>query len=122
MSDNPCNSHEQVGHGGIYIIYHPAVSRSVMPNKAAVIRVGFKTNPKGAWYDHGNKSFIGKMRESVPLAKAWAEERYGIKQWKRNGMGDWIDADAGFSLLRCEVERKKKRAANAEAVAEAMRK
>ena len=110
--NNPRNTYEQVGEGGVFITYMPREARRVLPNRAMVYRVGYKTAPKAPWYDHGNKSFVGNMRESVPAAKAWAEERYDIKAWRRNGMGDWVDAGAAYLPLRCEVERKAARAAS----------
>ena len=101
------NTHEQVGHGGVYITYAPA--HSVFAGRARVHRVGYKTDPKPSiWYDYGNKAFLGKMEDSVPEAKAWAGQRYGITKWRRNGMGDWVDANADLPPLLREIERKTK--------------
>lgn len=30
--------------------------------------------------------------KALEAAKAWAGERYGIREWKRNRQGDWVDA------------------------------
>lgn len=40
-----------------------------------------KTDPHGAWYDNGSKTFLGPRDESLPLARAWATEKYGITEW-----------------------------------------
>lgn len=96
----PINTWDQVGYGGVFITYQKAEPRACMCSKTQVIRPGLMTDPNAAWYDHGNKTFSGKMSVSVPAAKAWASKKYGIKKWKRNRMGDWIDADAKLLPLR----------------------
>jgi hypothetical protein len=111
MSEPVHNTHEQVGLGGVYISYHAASGRSVIPNRAVVVRVGYKTCPNAAWYDYGNKTFVGNRSASVPLAQEWASKRYGINMWRKNGVGDWVDAAAVLPPLLCEIERKAKRAA-----------
>lgn len=109
---NPINTWEQVGKGGVYISFvADSGRRGVMPSRAHVVRPGYRTDPAAHWSDNGCKTFVGKMTDAVQAAKAWAGARYGITAWKRNGMGDWINADAGLLPLRCEVERKAARAA-----------
>lgn len=82
----------------MFITYSPA--SGFRPARAQVIRPGYRTDPGAHWTDGGNKTFNGVSSESVPAAKAWASAQYGIKNWKRNRMRDWIDADAGLPPLR----------------------
>lgn len=53
-------------------------------DKSQVYSPFFKTDPKSAWYDHGNKTFTGNRAISFPKAKVWASETYGITDWKPN--------------------------------------
>ena len=41
----------------------------------------FRTNPDAHWLDYGKKRFSGRRAESLPAAKAWASEKYGIEEW-----------------------------------------
>lgn len=100
----PVNTHDQIGHGGVAVTYRP--HQFGTPARWAVWRHGYKTDPDAAWYDHGNKTFSDfdirnhKDDPSLHEALVWASERYGIKRWMRNSMGDYVNADAGYYRLR----------------------
>jgi hypothetical protein len=86
----------EAGGGTAYISYTPAgTGRDIRCAKWSVIGVsGHKPDPKGPWYDQGNKAFIGKMRSpAFEEAKAWASEKYGIKAWLKDPWGGWQDAE-----------------------------
>ena len=38
-------------------------------------------------YDQGSKAFVGYRAESMPLALAWASERYGVTEWAPSPFG-----------------------------------
>lgn len=73
--------------------------RSVLPAWWAVWSPFFKTNPDGAWYEHGSKTFTmgdgetHKERKAAALitAQAWAAQ-YGITEWAKNRVGDYVPA------------------------------
>ena len=106
----PTNTWEQVNVGDVFITYHPSQSRSPIPSYSAVHRKGYKTDPGAQWFYNGNKAFSGKKKESLERAKAWAGERYGIKNWRRNSCGDWIDADKKYLPLKRDVEKREEKA------------
>lgn len=75
------------GNVGVYLAYQPqdTVFATGQPGWY-VLRPGYSTDPKAAWYHHGNKFFSnffsGHDRErSLNAAKQWASERYDVKQW-----------------------------------------
>jgi len=74
---------ERFGERGtaVAVAYHPGESRRCECDKSIAFSPFFKTDPKAAWYDHGQKVFIGKRSESLPQALAWASETYGIREW-----------------------------------------
>lgn len=84
-------------HGQPFISYHAQTNRrSCLLSKWVVSRRGFKTDPSGPWYDHGDKSFVAcraDKEDRLNEAKAWASERYGIKEWAKTPFGSWMDAD-----------------------------
>jgi hypothetical protein len=108
VSEYPVNTWEQVGPGGVFVSYSPTQHRGSYA-KTQVIQVGRKTDPKAPWYDNGNKSFVGQRKESLQPALDWASAQFGIKRWRRNSMGDYIDADKEYLPLRQDVERRKKK-------------
>ena len=70
------------GERDVAICYHPTESgRACSPAKAVVLSPHFKTDPESAWYNYGNKAFVGNRKLSVPAAKAWAAKHYGITEW-----------------------------------------
>lgn len=50
-------------------------------NETRVWSPSFKTELNGPYYNHGAKTFIGNKADSMPLALAWAAEKYGIAEW-----------------------------------------
>ena len=66
--------------------------RSVLPQRSQVWSPFFNVDPKSHYSDNGAKSFTGLRAESLPRAKEWAAERYGVKEWKRNRMHDYVPA------------------------------
>jgi hypothetical protein len=86
------------GHGNVYIGYTPGDSgRGGRSANWQVIRPGYKTDPKGPWYNNGYKTFsvYGRVDKEPKLneAKQWVSERYGIKEWARTPFGSWMDAE-----------------------------
>lgn len=96
------NSHDFGGHGTVFIYYKAAdTGRGCIPAWWAVHRVGYKTDPNAAWYAYGNKTFslVGgeshkeRKAKTLEVAKAWASEKYGIKEWAKDPFGNWMDAE-----------------------------
>lgn len=65
----------------VAVVYHTAVPRQCSCNHSVVYSPSHKTSPDAPWYNNGCKSFVGQKSESVPLAIAWATEKYGITEW-----------------------------------------
>lgn len=61
-------------------------------NKSIVWSPSFKTDTNAAWYNHANKVFSGNRDVSLEAAKAWSAEQYGIEEWSRNRVGDYVPA------------------------------
>jgi hypothetical protein len=61
--------------------YHRAEPRSPFGCYTSVWSPKFNTDPKGAWFHHGQKSFSGRISESMPQAIEWATSKYGITEW-----------------------------------------
>ena len=76
----------------VAVSYYVRDARGVMPSSSKVWSPTFKTDPQAHWTDYGSKAFSGNRAESFPLAKAWASERYGIKEWAPFG-GDHVPAE-----------------------------
>lgn len=112
MRKYPVNTWNQIRKGDVAVSYRRAESRSVFPSGTVVWGKGFMVNPdaKDWWNKQGNKEFSGQRAKSLPQALAWASEKFGIKKWRRNGMGDYVNAEAGYLPLQCEVERAARRA------------
>jgi hypothetical protein len=91
------NSWEFAGKGNVFISYTPTEPRSVRCAGWKVYRPGYRTDPQAARYDGGCKTFTVSGKEDKPLklevAKKWAGERYGIKEWVKSPYGDWMDAE-----------------------------
>jgi hypothetical protein len=104
--------------GQVYIGYTPAeTGRASRSACWRVYRTGYKTDPEGAWYDYGNKTFLvwakyGEKHSEVKkrvLAEAqeWAEKRYGITEWKRDPFGSYGDAiyvKARLKALKAKIK------------------
>lgn len=41
----------------------------------------FNMHPDAAWPSFMRASFAGSLKESMPLALAWASKKYGVKEW-----------------------------------------
>lgn len=64
-------------------------------SKAMVFSPFFQVNPKAHWRDQGAMTFIvmgRNWREYIETAKRWASKRFGITEWARNRMGDYVPA------------------------------
>lgn len=104
------NTFDQVDQGDVYITYIPE-DHFGRGRAWRVIGKGHKTDLGSAWTDHGNKTFDlegdGRGWKSDPAlqrAKTWASKRYGVRNWRKNGMEDWVDADKDYPPLRRELE------------------
>ena len=72
----------------VYIDYTPSESgRMAHYAHWSVIGVNFQVNPKGAWYEHGNKQFSIRGREykeeALLEAIEWVREKFGITAWEK---------------------------------------
>jgi hypothetical protein len=65
----------------VAVQYKKGNGRAVSNPRSQVWKPGVVTDPTAAWYDHGNKTFLGVMDQSLPAAIAWASGKYGIKDW-----------------------------------------
>jgi hypothetical protein len=77
-----------------FIAFSPALhGRGSRNAKWQVIRIGFNTDPKVAWYDNYNKTFdIWNRQEKEPKlaeAKAWVKEKYSLDMTERDVWGNW---------------------------------
>lgn len=76
------------------IFYHSATyGRGSMSAKWQVAHMGYQTDPNGAWYNHGNKTFLVfpycEKEQQFEKAKAWVKERYGLDITERDVWGNW---------------------------------
>ena len=117
----PINTYEQVGDGGVFISTFLGMGRNPTTDGWAIYQVGRDIDPiptaKRAWYAKGGSWQFhgfghGGVAGALKAAKIAATERFGITKWRRNGMGDYVDANAGHKPLQCEVDAKAKRAAS----------
>jgi hypothetical protein len=97
------NTHDQlvaaVNAGTIQKDQAISVSYRARPGEVSKAVVGspyFKTDEDAHWMDYGRKTFSahfnGGWRKSIEVAKEWATETYGISEWARNRVGDWVPA------------------------------
>lgn len=98
------NTWDQVGPEGVYI------SRAYIGHRTSyfygwqvVVRLGEKQGYAKTEFPAFRDNDRGKA--ALARAKAWAERKHGIKNWKRNALGEYVDADAGLPPL--EREKKK---------------
>lgn len=73
----------------VYVDYDKAESRGRCSH-STVYSPSHKTDPQSAWYDYGNKSFVGNRKESLPKAMEWASDKYGIAEWAVSPFGGRI--------------------------------
>lgn len=86
--------------GNVMISYTPAQGPGAwrMPAKWEVsggTYVGALTS-QPRWRTYGTKSWsvsAAAKAWGLEQAKAWASERYGIKEWAKTPYGDWMDAE-----------------------------
>jgi hypothetical protein len=77
----------------VALSYAPSETQGCSVANTRVFSPFFKTHPgEAAWYQYGDMSFSGNRSSSMEEAKAWAEERYGITEWKGNRMRDVVPA------------------------------
>lgn len=107
------NAHLFAGHGNAFVMYLAADHGWRHGAMWRVARPGFLTDPKGPWYNYGNKTFVVFGRHDklavFEEAKAWASERFGIKEWARTPYGSWMDAEfvkARLKELRAQLKAK----------------
>ena len=104
----PCNTFDQAPDDVPVIVYRRAEGgRSHTVNRCVVWMRNKKINPSGAWYDSGNKVFVGKRIKSLPLAQAWCAEHYGVTEWQRNGDGQWLPEHVPLLPLRRQIEKQR---------------
>ena len=92
-----CWELSQLGPDKLHVSFTPQeVGRMTRCAQYQVIRVGYKTDPKAHWLDYGNKTFScygTKDKDETRLAAiAWADGRYGTREWIRDPWGSWQDA------------------------------
>ena len=83
-----------------YVSYTPnGDSRSMQVSQWSIIKGEERTddNLSAPWYDYGRKTFVVMGREDkatkLEAAKAYASEKYGIKEWAKTPYGSWMDAE-----------------------------
>jgi hypothetical protein len=91
--------------GNIWISYFPGDKGRMARDPCFHVNgLDIKTDPTAHWRDYGSKwislHFNCKGATSQPERKAaalkvaqdWATKHYGIKEWARTPLGDWMDA------------------------------
>jgi hypothetical protein len=81
----------------VYICWHAAVrGRMSSTAKYQVVHIGHVTDPKAAWYDYGNKTFSAwqDKQKALAAAVAWANEKFGEREWVRDLWGSYQDSEA----------------------------
>ena len=90
---NPHNLAREAG-CELYIGYSPAdYGRAAHSASWDIIGINFKTDPNGAWYNYGHKSFpmYGRSDKESQLKEAmqWVKKNYGITDWERDVFGSY---------------------------------
>ncbi|MDI3258383.1 MAG: hypothetical protein QJR02_01480 [Sinobacteraceae bacterium] len=75
------------GERDVVVDYSAGEPRASIVRGSSVWSPHFKTESNSAWYQRGNKAFIGKRADSFPQALKWAEEQYGITDWLPSPFG-----------------------------------
>lgn len=98
----PINTWDQVRFGIPIVSYH----RETNPRSMNI-------NHSTVWMRQSklHKEFPGKRAISLPAALAWASEKFNVRAWMKNGMGDYLPADAAVLPLREQVEQQRARQA-----------
>ena len=71
----------------VCVLYDPSWTQTARPALCRVWSPFFETDPRAHWSDHGCKTFVGNRAESMPLALAWAQEKYGVSEWAPSPFG-----------------------------------
>lgn len=90
------NSHDlaRIAGSKLYIDYSPAAyGRAAHSASWDIVGINFKTDPNGAWYNYGHKSFGMYSREDksiqLEVAMQWVKENYRIAEWERDVFGSY---------------------------------
>jgi hypothetical protein len=117
MTETPriINTYDQnVADGGdrIIISFHAREPRAYMPARWVVWRVKNgkieKTDPNGAWYNYGRKSFTcgSNKKERLAEAIAWVAEKYGAREFVRNRTGNYVEKEVNEKFPLPKKEKK----------------
>ena len=84
----------RIAESKLYISYSPAdYGRASHSASWDIMGINFKTDPSGAWYNYGHKSFgmYGRGDKLPKLADAmrWVKETYGITEWEKDIFGSY---------------------------------
>lgn len=101
----------------IGISFHGADnSRGGRSAHASVYSPTHKTDPSAHFMDYGCKKFVGSREETLPKAKKWALEKYGIDpdDWvpdpSRSGRGSYVPKEVRQrALAELALARKKEK-------------
>lgn len=97
-----------LGPGRVYISWSPMeIGRLSRVAMYQVIHLDHKTDPKGHWSDYGHKTFSifrDTKEQALAAAIAWADEKYGKREWIRSPWGDYHES----AVLPAVIEKVKK--------------
>jgi hypothetical protein len=86
----------------IAIAYIPGVRRGISYGRWQVFSPFFSTDKEAARFDNGYKTFnvLGRaeMTTQFESARNWAMAKYGVKEFKRNRMRDYVPAEVQDKL------------------------
>ena len=71
----------------VCVSYIPHEAQMVNAARSQVSSPFFDTDRNAHWSDNGCKTFAGNRAESMPLALAWAQKKYGITEWAPSPFG-----------------------------------
>ena len=114
---NPHNLAREAG-SKLYIGYTSAeYGRASDSASWSIVGITFKTDPNGAWYNNGHKTFSVYSHEAkvVKLEEAmqWVKENYGITEWERDIFGSY-QIKGTLEKLTSNLKTKPERKANEE--------
>ena len=86
----------------VSVIKKHHTGRSTGVNGVAVWHLGHQTDPEAHWTDNGMKVFSlfniegndhrSRLAAAFKCGMDWASEKYGVKEWEKNRMGDYVPA------------------------------
>lgn len=100
----------------VWLTYLPYVARMSGGSQWYVRAITFKTNPKvkgkyyAHWSDGGDMAFLvynESWQEVLVKAKEWCREKYGITEWSRNRMRDYVPSIVNKKLPIPKKEKRK---------------